>query len=63
MGKMFVQESKADILSDIQQATDEASSMVLALEKKKKFVTRDLEEATGNLKDLVKSSQQQASRS
>ncbi|KAJ2350936.1 hypothetical protein GGF43_004173, partial [Coemansia sp. RSA 2618] len=57
MGKMFVCESKADILKDIEKTTSDADAMVQALEKKKKFVTRDLEEATANLKDLVKSSQ------
>ncbi|KAJ2850799.1 hypothetical protein IWW36_001614 [Coemansia brasiliensis] len=57
MGKMFVQESKADILEDIEKTTKNSETMLQALEKKKKFVNRDLEEATGNLKDLVRSSQ------
>ncbi|KAJ2483642.1 hypothetical protein IWW56_000206 [Coemansia sp. RSA 2131] len=57
MGKMFVCETKASLLHDIETTTSEANAMLEALEKKKKFVTRDLEEATGNLKDLVKSSQ------
>ncbi|KAJ2452787.1 hypothetical protein EV183_002685 [Coemansia sp. RSA 2336] len=57
MGKMFVQESKADILADIEKTTKSSETMLQALEKKKKFVNRDLEEATGNLKDLVRSSQ------
>ncbi|KAI9471337.1 hypothetical protein LPJ78_004551 [Coemansia sp. RSA 989] len=62
MGKMFVQESKADILADIEKTAKSSETMLQALEKKKKFVNRDLEEATGNLKDLVRSSQAAAAQ-
>ncbi|KAJ1754531.1 hypothetical protein LPJ77_003501 [Coemansia sp. RSA 2523] len=62
MGKMFVCETKAALLHDIETTTSEANAMIEALEKKKKFVSRDLEEATGNLKDLVKSSQAAAAK-
>ncbi|KAJ2386816.1 hypothetical protein GGI23_006412 [Coemansia sp. RSA 2559] len=58
MGKMFIQESKDDLLKDINKTTKDGNTLVEALEKKKKFVERDLEEATGNLKDMIKSVQQ-----
>ncbi|PIA14207.1 Prefoldin, partial [Coemansia reversa NRRL 1564] len=54
MGKMFVQESKSNMLEDIDKETSNANSLIQALEKKKKFVSRSLEEATGNLKDIIR---------
>ncbi|KAJ1726905.1 hypothetical protein LPJ61_004881 [Coemansia biformis] len=60
VGKMFIQESKDDILRDLQKTTGDATSIIEALQKKKKFTTRDLDEATGNLKDLVRQTQASA---
>ncbi|KAJ2000973.1 hypothetical protein H4R26_004366 [Coemansia thaxteri] len=57
MGKMFVQESKADLLKEIAQTTADAATIIGALEQKQKFVKRNLEEATGHLRDLVQSAQ------
>ncbi|KAJ2494231.1 hypothetical protein GGI11_008937 [Coemansia sp. RSA 2049] len=57
MGKMFIQENKDDLLKDINKSSEDSRALVEALEKKKKFVERDLEEATGNLKDMIKSMQ------
>ncbi|KAJ2811826.1 hypothetical protein H4S07_001812 [Coemansia furcata] len=53
MGKMFIQESKEDLLKDIAQSTSDATTLIDALEKKQKFVKRDLDEATGNLRDII----------
>ncbi|KAJ2512250.1 hypothetical protein H4217_006979 [Coemansia sp. RSA 1939] len=61
MGKMFIQENKDDLLKDIKSSED-SRALVEALEKKKKFVERDLEEATGNLKDMIKSMQATAAK-
>ncbi|KAJ2616324.1 hypothetical protein H4S08_000818 [Coemansia sp. RSA 1365] len=57
MGKMFVQESKSNMLEDIDKETNNANTLIQALEKKKKFVSRSLEEATGNLKDIIRAAQ------
>ncbi|KAJ2559105.1 hypothetical protein EV175_000490 [Coemansia sp. RSA 1933] len=57
MGKMFIQESKDELLKDINKTTNDGNTLVEALEKKKRFVQRDLDEATGNLKDMLKSVQ------
>ncbi|KAJ2754564.1 hypothetical protein IWQ56_006489 [Coemansia nantahalensis] len=63
LGKMFMQESKDDILRDLNKTTGDAATLIEALEKKKKFVTRDLDEATRNLKDLVRQTQARAAAS
>ncbi|KAJ2082382.1 hypothetical protein H4R24_001618 [Coemansia sp. RSA 988] len=57
MGKMFVQESKSSLLEGIDKETSDATTLIEALEKKKKFVSRNLEGATGNLKDLIRMTQ------
>ncbi|KAJ2703710.1 hypothetical protein H4R19_005301 [Coemansia spiralis] len=57
---MFVQESKDDIMRDLNKTTGDAATLIEALEKKKKFVARDLNEASANLKDLVKQTQARA---
>ncbi|KAJ1946457.1 hypothetical protein EC988_005547, partial [Linderina pennispora] len=62
MGKMFVQETKADLLADLEKTTTESATMLTALEKKQKFVKRELDDATGNLRDIVMSSQAAAAR-
>ncbi|KAJ2762948.1 hypothetical protein H4S06_000368 [Coemansia sp. BCRC 34490] len=62
MGKMFIQENKDDLLKDINKSSEDSKALVEALEKKKKFVERDLEEATGNLKDMIKSMQATAAK-
>ncbi|KAJ1734830.1 hypothetical protein LPJ72_002172 [Coemansia sp. Benny D160-2] len=62
MGKMFIQENKDDLLKDINKSSEDSRALVEALEKKKKFVERDLEEATGNLKDMIRSMQATAAK-
>ncbi|KAJ1898083.1 hypothetical protein IW146_001890 [Coemansia sp. RSA 922] len=57
MGKMFIQESKEDLLKDIEKSASDAKILIDALEKKQKFVKRDLDEATGNLRDIIHSAQ------
>ncbi|KAJ2891830.1 hypothetical protein IWW38_003457 [Coemansia aciculifera] len=57
MGKMFIQESKQSLLDDINESAKQAKTLIEALEKKQKFVKRDLEEATGNLRDVIQSAQ------
>ncbi|KAJ2489737.1 hypothetical protein IWW37_003722 [Coemansia sp. RSA 2050] len=57
MGKMFTQETKEDLLKDIAQSAADAKTMVDALEKKQKFVKRDLDDATANLRDIIQSAQ------
>ncbi|KAJ1878794.1 hypothetical protein H4R99_000091 [Coemansia sp. RSA 1722] len=55
VGKMFVQESKDILISDLDSAIDGSKSMVDALKKKQKYVQRDLDEASGNLRDFIRS--------
>ncbi|KAI9502440.1 hypothetical protein GGI25_005247 [Coemansia spiralis] len=57
MGKMFVQENKESLLNEIEKTTGDANTLIEALEKKQKFVKRDLDEAVGNLKDTVRAAQ------
>ncbi|KAI7827219.1 Prefoldin [Kickxella alabastrina] len=56
-GKMFIQEPKDDLLKEIDTTAENSKAMVEALEKKQKFVRREMEEASGNLKDIVRSIQ------
>ncbi|KAJ2785103.1 hypothetical protein H4R18_000691 [Coemansia javaensis] len=56
LGKMFVQESRGDILRGLQATTNDAASLIQALEKKRQFVARELDEATAGLKDVVRQS-------
>ncbi|KAJ2157359.1 hypothetical protein GGF46_004557 [Coemansia sp. RSA 552] len=63
MGKMFVQESKQSVMDDINKTTKDSEMLVDALEKKKKFVKRELDEATANLKDIIKATTQQQAAS
>ncbi|KAJ2723682.1 hypothetical protein GGI07_002477 [Coemansia sp. Benny D115] len=62
VGKMFVQESKADLLKEIDDAAESAKAMVDALEKKQKFVKKEMDEANGNLRDIIRSMQSSATR-
>lgn len=57
MGKMFVQDSKQSLLGEINKGTKDSQDLIDALEKKQKFVKRDMEEATGNLRDIIQSAQ------
>ncbi|KAJ1670548.1 hypothetical protein GGF38_001449, partial [Coemansia sp. RSA 25] len=62
MGKMFIQESKDDLLKDIAESAKDAQTIIDALEKKQKFVKRDLDDATGNLRDIIQSAQSKAKK-
>ncbi|KAJ1644070.1 hypothetical protein J3B02_006035 [Coemansia erecta] len=55
VGKMFVQESKETLIKDLDSTIESSKSMVDALQKKQKFVQRDLDEASGNLRDVIRS--------
>ncbi|KAJ2744715.1 hypothetical protein GGI20_002730 [Coemansia sp. BCRC 34301] len=62
MGKMFIQESKEALLKDICQSAQDAQTVIDALEKKQKFVKRDLDDATGNLRDVIQSAQSKSAK-
>ncbi|KAI8323750.1 Prefoldin [Martensiomyces pterosporus] len=62
MGKMFIQEKKEDLLKAIAKDTDDSNKMIEALEKKQKFVKRDVDEATNNLRDIVRATSQAAAK-
>ncbi|KAJ1839336.1 hypothetical protein LPJ73_006800 [Coemansia sp. RSA 2703] len=55
VGKMFVQAPKDALMSELNESIESAKTLTDALEKKHKFVKRELDDATGNLRDVIQS--------
>ncbi|PVU96366.1 hypothetical protein BB559_002406 [Furculomyces boomerangus] len=57
MGKMFEERSKDDILKNLKKQEELSKLTIESLKKKQKFVEREFNEATNNLKDFLHHSQ------
>ncbi|KAJ2778067.1 hypothetical protein GGI15_004295 [Coemansia interrupta] len=55
VGKMFVQAPKDALMDELDESIESAKTLTDALEKKQKFVKRELDEATSNLRDVIQS--------
>ncbi|KAJ1723291.1 hypothetical protein LPJ53_002340 [Coemansia erecta] len=63
VGKMFVQAPRDALIDELDASIESAKTMTDALEKKHKFVKRELDEATGNLRDVIQSMKASAAAS